>query len=120
MQCTQRAVVVEFLSIHVVLRWLLPLHTNELAQTFTAKTYVYQRKALSYSLQRVAESLDVGVATVHRIETLFDETGSVGKRKYLDGHGTHKLTENYKVLILGLVLKDQKLTCMKFKWSCKL
>ena len=23
------------------------------------------------------------------------------KRKYLDGHGTHKLTENDKVLILG-------------------
>lgn len=47
----------------------------------------------------------LGVATVHRIETLFDETGSVGKRKYPDGHGTHKLTENNKVLILGLLVE---------------
>ena len=53
----------------------------------------------------VAENLGVGVATVHRIETLFDETGSVGKRKYPDGHGTHKLTENDKVLILGLLVE---------------
>ena len=47
----------------------------------------------------------MGVATVHRIETRFDETGSVGKRKYPDGHGTHKLTENDKVLILGLLVE---------------
>ena len=66
---------------------------------------IYQRKALSYSLQRVAENLGVRVATAHRIETLFDETGSVGKRKYPDGHGTHKLTENDKVLILGLLVE---------------
>ena len=66
---------------------------------------IYQRKALCYSLQRVAENLGVGVATVHRIETLFDETGSVGKRKYPDCHGTHKLTENDKVLILGLLVE---------------
>ena len=66
---------------------------------------IYQQKALSYSLQRVAENLGVGVATAHRIETLFDETGSVSKRKYLDGHGTHKLTENDKVLILGLLVE---------------
>ena len=65
----------------------------------------YQQKALSYSLQCVAENLGVGVATVHRIETLFYETGSVGKRKYPDGHGTHKLTENDKVLILGLLVE---------------
>ena len=65
----------------------------------------YQQKALSYSLQCIAENLGVGVATVHRIETLFYETGSVGKRKYPDGHGTHKLTENDKVLILGLLVE---------------
>ena len=47
----------------------------------------------------------LGVATVHRIETLFDESASVGKRKYPDGHGTHKLTENDKVLILGLLVE---------------
>ena len=40
----------------------------------------------------------LGVVTVHRIETLFDETGSVGKRKYPDGHGTHKLTEMIRYL----------------------
>ena len=49
--------------------------------------------------------MGVGVATVHRIETLFDEIGSVGKRKYLDGHGTHKFTENDMVLFLGLVFE---------------
>ena len=66
---------------------------------------VYQRKALGYSLQRVAENLGVAVATVHRIETLFDETGVIDKRKYPDGHGTHKLTETDELLILGSLLE---------------
>ena len=39
------------------------------------------------------------------LRPFFDEIGSVGKRKYPDGHSTHKLTENDKVLILGLVLE---------------
>ena len=43
---------------------------------------------MSYSSQRVAENLDVGVSTVHRIETLFDETGSIGKRKVVYNHWT--------------------------------
>ena len=43
-------------------------------------------------MQCVAENLGAGVATIHRIETLFDETGSDGKRKYLDCHGTHQMT----------------------------
>ncbi len=68
----------------------------------------YQRLALGYSLQRVAENLGVAVATVHRIETLFDETGSVEKRKYPVDHGTHKLTEDDELLVLGLVVDRQE------------
>ncbi len=66
---------------------------------------IYQRLALGYSLQRVAENLGVAIATVHRVETLFDETGSVCKRKYPAGHGIHKLTETDELFILGLVLE---------------
>lgn len=65
---------------------------------------IYQRLALGYSLQRVAENLGVGVATVHRIETLFVNTGSVDKRKYPDRPGIHKLTESDELLVLGLTL----------------
>lgn len=34
-----------------------------------------------------------------------DDTGSVSKRKYPDGHGTHKLTENDELFILGSLLE---------------
>ena len=47
----------------------------------------------------------MAVATVHRIETLFDETGVIDKRKCPDGHGTHKLTETDELLILGSLLE---------------
>ena len=66
---------------------------------------IYQRLALDYSLQRVADNLGVGVATVHRIETAFSESGSVGKKKYPEDHGPHKLTETDELFILGLVLE---------------
>jgi len=66
---------------------------------------IYQRLALDYSLQRVADNLGVGVATVHRIETAFAETGSVGKRKCSEDHGPHMLTETDELFILGLVLE---------------
>jgi len=78
---------------------------------------IYQRLALDYSLQRVADNLGVGVATVHRIETAFAETGSVGKRKYPEDHGPHKLTETDELFIIGF-LKGQKPTYIRFKWSC--
>lgn len=85
------------------------LSTNELTQTPYSEDLhwriVYQRLALDYSLQCVADNLGVGVATVHRIETLFAETGSVGKRNYPEEHGSHKLTEIDELFILGLVLE---------------
>jgi len=66
---------------------------------------IYQRLALDYSLQHVADNLGVAVATVHRIETAFAESGSVGKKKYPEDHGPHKLTETDELFILGLVLE---------------
>ena len=72
---------------------------------------IYQRLALGYSLQHIAENLGVGIATVHRVDTLFHETGCVGKRKYPADHGVHKLTETDELLILGFVLERPK-TCL--------
>lgn len=66
---------------------------------------VYQRKALDYSLEKVATCLGISVATVYRIEQMFDETGSIEKRKYPMDHGPSKLTYNDKLLILELVLE---------------
>ena len=69
---------------------------------------VYQRQALDYSLEKVAMCLGISVATVYRIEQMFNETGSVEKRKYPVNHGPSKLTDNDKLLILELVIGETR------------
>ena len=61
---------------------------------------------LEYSIDNVATSLGVSVATIHRVEKLFDNTGDVQKREYPSDHGhtLRKLTEYEQIFIIELVL----------------
>jgi len=65
---------------------------------------VYQRKALEYSVRRVAENLGVSPATVSRTLEVFDRTGTVSNQEYPEDHNrAKKLTQTDEFLILQLV-----------------
>ena len=66
---------------------------------------VYQRKAMGFTLQKVAENLGVSVATAYRTEELFDETGDVCKRMYPPGHGNKKQTDVDALFIVELLVE---------------
>ena len=67
---------------------------------------IYHVCALGKSHSETASCLGVDPSTVRRTVALFDETGSVTKRKYPDTHGDHlrKLTDVDKLLVLEIAL----------------
>ena len=66
---------------------------------------VWQRQALGYTYQKVAENLGVDKSTVYRTLQLFESSGSVEKRKYPKENAFRKLTTPAQLLILNLVVQ---------------
>ena len=66
---------------------------------------VWQRQALGYTYQKVAENLGVDKSTVYRTLQLFESSGSVEKRKYPKENAFRKLTTPAQLLILYLVVE---------------
>ena len=66
---------------------------------------VWQRQALGYTYQKVAENLGVDKSTVYRTLQLFESSGSVEKRKYPKENAFWKLTTPAQLLILNLVVE---------------
>ena len=66
---------------------------------------VWQRQALGYTYQKVAENLGVDKSTVYRTLQLFESSGSVEKRKYPKENAFRKLTTPAQLLILNLVIQ---------------
>ena len=68
---------------------------------------IYHVCALGKSYSETASCLGVDPSTVRRTVALFDETGSVAKRKYPDTHGDHlrKLTDVDKLLVLEIAVE---------------
>jgi len=66
---------------------------------------VWQRQALGYTYQKVAENLCVDESTVYRTLQLFESSGSVEKRKYPKKNAFRKLTTPAQLLILYLVVE---------------
>ena len=54
---------------------------------------VYQREGLGLSYKRIAVNLSIDPSTVRRTVKLFNDTGSVSKKKYDKSGLTHKLTD---------------------------
>ena len=69
---------------------------------------IYQYYSLRKTHQQVAENLNVGKATVSRTIALFDETGTVSKRKYPVSHSEkhRKLTNVDKLLIIDFTVDN--------------
>ena len=66
---------------------------------------VYQVKGLDKTFREVAETLNVDTSTVCRIIALFDSTGNVSKKKYLENSGLKKLTDIDKLICLEAVIE---------------
>lgn len=78
---------------------------------------VYQRKAMEFTLQKVAQNLGVSVATAYRTEELSDETGDVCKRMYPPGHGNKKLTDVDALFIVERLVERPATYLKRFKCS---
>ena len=67
---------------------------------------VYQREGLGLSYERIAVNLIINPSIVRRTVKLFNDTGSVSKKKKYDKSGlTRKLTDVVQFFILQLVLQ---------------
>ena len=66
---------------------------------------VYQREGLGLSYERIAANLSIDPSTVRRTIKLFNDTGSVSKKKYDKSGLTRKLTDVVQFFILQLVLQ---------------
>ena len=65
---------------------------------------MYQREALGYTYQRVAENLNVDTSTVWRTVQLFLNTGGVSKKEYSKDNLPRKVNESILFVILQVVL----------------
>ena len=66
---------------------------------------VWQRSVQGHTLQRVAANLCVDPSTVHRINKLFELSGTVSKKKYsCNNHPSKKLSKPVQLTVLHLVL----------------
>ena len=65
---------------------------------------MYQREALGYTYQRVAENLNVDTSTVWRTVQLFLNTGGVSKKEYSKDNLPRKMNESILFVILQVVL----------------
>ena len=65
---------------------------------------VWQRQALGYTYQNVAENLGVDKSTVYRTFQLFESSGSIEKRKYPQGECISVMSTPVQLLILNLVV----------------
>ena len=66
---------------------------------------VYQREGLELSYERIAANLSIDSSTAKRIVKLFNDTGSVSKKKYDKSGLTRKLTDVVQFFILQLVIQ---------------
>lgn len=81
---------------------------------------VWQKEALGYSAEVIANNLNINKCTVYRIIKLFKNTGSVTKHPYPKDRAVKKLTHPVQLLIFHLVMKNQELRYTKYKncWIC--
>ena len=70
---------------------------------------VYQIKMEHKTYHEVARCLNVDPATVNRTVALFDQRGSIGRRKYPANPGTRRLTEIDQLIVLELVLDNPEI-----------
>ena len=67
---------------------------------------VYQCEALGYSYQKIATNLCVDASTVWRTVQLFQQTGSVEKKKYSRGNLPRKVNGTIQLVVLHTVLEQ--------------
>ena len=65
---------------------------------------VYQIQALNKSYKEAGECLNVDPSTVWGINSIFESTGDVGKKKYPSNQALQKLTDIDKLICLELVI----------------
>ena len=76
---------------------------------------VYQREGLGLSYERIAANLSIDSSTAKRIVKLFNDTGSVSKRKYDKSGLTCKLTDVVQFFILQLVIQHPGILLREIK-----
>ena len=66
---------------------------------------VWQRLAMGYKYEEIGRNLGVDPSTVQRTVCLFEETGSVQKRRYPSGRVSRKVTPTVELILLTLVVE---------------